>query len=183
VRRDEVDDEYLRHRNGVAELTKRLIQCRNPSAGENEIFSWFMAGFLHDIGKQIIDRQHPGLLEKAAPLTDEDWDIIRTHTVIGYERLKESGVKEIADAAPAALEHHERWDGSGYMGKKALGISLPGRVVAIADVYDALCHDRSYRKAWSKEAALDYMSRNSGILFDPEWIEALMKIERNGGNC
>lgn len=177
-----MNDEYLRHRNGVAELTKRLIQCQNPNAGQNEIFSWFMAGFLHDVGKQIIDSQHPGLLEKVAPLTDEDWNIIRTHIIIGYDRLKESGVKEIADAAPAALEHHERWDGSGYTGKKALEISLPGRVVAVADVYDALCHNRPYRKAWSKEAALDYMSRNSGILFDPEWIEVLMKIERNGGN-
>jgi len=173
-----MDDEYLRHRNGVAELTKRLIQCKNPTVSENEIFSWFMAGFLHDIGKEVIDRRHPGLLEKAAPLTDEEWQIIRIHTSIGYERLKESGIKEISDAAPAALEHHERWDGSGYMGKKALDISLPGRVVAVADVYDALCHDRFYRKAWSKEAALDYMRQNSGILFDSEWVEILMKIEK-----
>jgi len=178
-----MNDEYLRHRNGVAELTRRMIQCKNQNAGENETFSWFMAGFLHDIGKQIIDRWYPGLLEKAAPLTDDEWKIIRTHTLIGYERLKKSGVKEIADAAPAALEHHERWDGSGYMEKKALEISLPGRVVAVADVYDALCHDRSYRKAWSQEVALDYMSRNSGILFDPEWVEVLMQIEKNGGNC
>jgi len=176
-----MNDEYLRHRNGVALLTKRLIQCGNPCASENEIFSWFMAGFLHDVGKEIIDRQHSGLLEKAAPFTDEEWKIIRTHTVIGYERLKESGVKEISNAASAALEHHERWDGTGYMGKKALGISLPGRVVAVADVYDALCHDRSYRKAWSKEAALDYMRQNSGILFDPEWVEVLISIEENGG--
>ena len=177
-----MNDEYLRHRNGVAELTKRLIQNRNPNAGENEIFSWFMAGFLHDIGKQIIDRRYPELLEKTAPLTDDEWNIIQTHTTIGYKRLKESGVKEIADAAPAALEHHERWDGSGYMGKKTLNISLPGRVVAVADVYDALCHDRSYRKAWSKEVALEYISRNSGVLFDPEWVEVLIKIESNGGN-
>jgi HD-GYP domain-containing protein (c-di-GMP phosphodiesterase class II) len=176
-----MNDEYLRHRNGVAVLTKRLIQCKNPSASENEIFSWFMTGFLHDVGKEIIDRQHPGLLEKAASFTDEEWEIIRTHTVIGYERLNESGVKEISNAASAALEHHESWDGTGYMGKKALRISLPGRVVAVADVYDALCHDRSYRKAWSKEAALDYMRQNSSKLFDPEWIEVLISIEKNGG--
>lgn len=176
-----MNNEYLRHRNGVALLTKRLIQCEKPSASENEIFSWFMAGFLHDVGKEIIDRQYPGLLEKAVPFTDEEWKIIRMHTVIGYERLEESGVKEISDAASAALEHHERWDGTGYMGKKALGISLPGRVVAVADVYDALCHDRSYRKAWSKEAALDYMRQNSSILFDPEWVEVLISIEKNGG--
>lgn len=176
-----MNDEYLRHRNGVAVLTKRLIQCKNPSASENEIFSWFMAGFLHDVGKEIIDRQHSRLLEKAAPFTDEEWEIIWTHTVIGYEKLKESGVKEITDAASAALEHHERWDGTGYMGKKALGISLPGRVVAVADVYDALCHDRAYRNAWSKEDALDYMRQNSGILFDPEWVEVLISIEENGG--
>jgi len=176
-----MNDEYLRHRCGVAELTKRMIQCQNPSVGENEVFSWFMAGFLHDIGKQIIDRQHPGLLEKAEPFTDEEWDVIRRHITIGYKSLRESGVKEIAAAAPAALEHHERWDGSGYMGKKALEISLPGRVVAVADVYDALCHDRPYRKAWNKEVALDYMRQNSGILFDPEWVEVLMKIEESGG--
>jgi HD-GYP domain-containing protein (c-di-GMP phosphodiesterase class II) len=176
-----MNDEYLRHRRGVAELTRRMIQCQNPNAGKNEVFSWFMAGFLHDIGKQIIDRQHPGLWEKTEPLTDEEWDIIRTHITIGYERLRECGVKEIAAAAPAALEHHERWDGSGYMGKKALEISLLGRLVAVADVYDALCHDRPYRKAWSKEAALDYMRQSSGILFDPEWVEVLMKIEESGG--
>ena len=176
-----MNDEYQRHRYGVALLTKRLIQCENPSASENEKFSWFMAGFLHDVGKEIIDRQHPGLLEKAAPFTDEEWKIIRTHTVIGYERLKESSFKEISDAASAALEHHERWDGTGYMGKKALDICLPGRVIAVADVYDALCHDRSYRKAWSKEAALDYMQQNSSILFDPKWVEVLISIEKNGG--
>lgn len=176
-----MNDEYLRHRNGVAMLTKRLIQCKKPTIRENEIFSWFIAGFLHDVGKEIIDRQHPGLLEKAAPFTDEEWKIIRTHTVIGYEKLKESGVKEISDAASAALEHHERWDGSGYLGKKALDICLPGRVIAVADVYDALCHDRVYRKAWSKEAALDYMQQNSGILFDPEWVKILIITEKKGG--
>ena len=171
--------DYLRHRSGVAELTMQIIQFRYDSGlGENDILSWFMAGFLHDIGKEIIDKQHPGLLEKTTSLTDEEWVIIRTHTTIGYEKLRHSYIKEIADAAPAALEHHERWDGSGYMGKKALDISLAGRVVAVADVYDAISHDRSYRKAWSKEAALDYMKQNSGILFDPQWVEVLMILER-----
>jgi HD-GYP domain-containing protein (c-di-GMP phosphodiesterase class II) len=176
-----MNNEYLRHRNGVAMLTKRLIQCKNPNSSENEIFSWFIAGFLHDVGKEIIDQQHPRLLEKAEPFTDEEWKIIRSHTVIGYEKLKESGIKEISDAASAALEHHERWNGTGYMGKKALDICLPGRVIAVADVYDALCHDRVYRKAWNKEAALDYMRQNSNILFDPEWVEVLIAIEKEGG--
>jgi HD-GYP domain-containing protein (c-di-GMP phosphodiesterase class II) len=174
-------NEYMRHRDGVAELTKRMIQYKIPDAEENEIFTWFLAGFLHDIGKEVIDRQHPGLLEKSAPLTEEEWNIIKTHTTIGYERLRKSSIKDIANAALAALEHHERWDGSGYMGKKGMDISLQGRVVAVADVYDALCHDRSYRKAWSKEAALDYMQQNNSVLFDPEWVEVLMSIEMNGG--
>lgn len=166
--------EYMRHRSGVAELTKQMIQYRNPNISDTEILTWFLAGFLHDVGKEVLDKQYPGLLEKAAPLTDEEWAIIRTHTTIGYERLKNSDIKEIASAATAALEHHERWDGSGYMGRKGLNISLQGRVVAVADVYDALCHDRSYRKAWSKAAALDYMRQNRGVLFDPEWVDVLI---------
>lgn len=72
-------------------------------------------------------------------------------------------------------------DGSGYMGKKGLNISLQGRVVAVADVYDALCHHRSYRKAWSKDAVLGYMRQNSGVLFDPEWVDVLISMETNGG--
>lgn len=100
--------EYIRHRSGVAELTKRMIQYRNSNMSENEIFSWFLAGFLHDVGKEVINKRYPGLLEKSTPLADEEWVIIRTHTTIGYERLKNSGIKEIASTATAALEHHER---------------------------------------------------------------------------
>lgn len=173
-------EEYLKHRSSVAELAKRLIICKNPNISEGEKLAWFLAGFLHDAGKEVIDRQYPGLLEKADSLTADEWKIIQTHTKIGYEVLRKSGVKEIFNAAPAALDHHERWDGSGYMGKKGLGISLLGRVVAIADVYAALCQDRPYRKAWGKEAAMSYMQQNSGMLFDPEWVNVLMIAERNG---
>ena len=172
-----MNNEYLRHRKGVAELTERLIRFKKPDMKENKLFMWYMTGFLHDIGKEVINKWHPGLLEKPASLTGAERAIVRTHTKIGYERLKESKIQEISCAAFAALEHHERWNGSGYMGIRGAEISLSGRIVAIADVYDALCHDRSYRKAWNKEIALDYMINNSGILFDPEWIEALLAIE------
>lgn len=173
-------NDYLKHRSEVAELTKRLVLCKYPDISENERRAWFLAGYLHDIGKEVIDRRHPGLLEKTDPLTEEEWDIIRTHTQFGCDMLKGSQRNEISFAAVAALEHHECWDGSGYMGKMELDISLQGRVTAVADVYSALCQERPYRKAWNKDLALNYMKLNSGILFDPVWVDALM-IEKNGG--
>jgi len=174
-------NDYLKHRSEVAELTKRLVIYKYPNISEEERRTWFLAGYLHDIGKEVIERRHPGLLEKTDPLTDEEWDIIRRHTQIGFDMLKGSQRKEISFAAIAALEHHECWDGSGYMGKTELGISLQGRVVAVADVYSALCQERPYRKAWNKDLALNYMKLKSGLLFDPEWVDALMMIEKNGG--
>ena len=174
-------NDYLKHRSEVAELTKRMVLCKYPDISESEKRAWFLAGYLHDIGKEVIDRRYPDLLEKSEPLTDLERDIIRTHTEIGCDMLSGSERKEISFAAVAALEHHERWDGSGYMGKTELDISLQGRVVAVADVYSALCQERPYRKGWSKDAALEYMKRNSGVLFNPAWVDALMMIEKNGG--
>lgn len=173
--------DYLKHRSEVAELTKRLVLCKYLDISEKEKRAWFLAGYLHDIGKEVINRRYPRLLEKTEPLTDAEWDIIRTHTQIGFDMLNGSQREEISFAAIAALEHHECWDGSGYIGKTGLDISLQGRVLAVADVYSALCQERPYRKAWSKGAALDYMKQNSGLLFDPEWVDALMMIKKNGG--
>lgn len=145
VRRgDYMTNDYLKHRSKVAKLTNRLVLCRYPDISEKEKRVWFLAGYLHDIGKEVIYRRHPRLLKKPDPLTEEEWNIIRTHTQTGFDMLKGSQRKEISFAAIAALEHHERWDGSGYMGKADLGISLQGRVVAVADVFSALCQERSY---------------------------------------
>lgn len=174
-------EDYLKHSIGVGKLTMRMIQCKNPNISEGERLACFLTGFFHDIGKEEIDKRFPGLLEKADPLTSEEWEIIQTHTMLGYEILRRFEMQEILNTAYGSLEHHERWNGSGYMGKKGLEISLTGRVLAVADVYDALCKDRVYRKAWSKGSALDYIRQNSGILFDPEWVDALMRIEGKEG--
>ncbi len=121
------------------------------------------AGLMHDIGKIGIDEQ---ILNKEGPLNFEEWQEIQKHPEIGYRILKSAS--EFSDLAGYVLEHHERWDGKGYPQRlKGDDISLQARIISIADAYDAMTCDRSYRKGFTKTQAIQELRRHSGTQFDP----------------
>jgi two-component system response regulator RpfG len=100
---------------------------------------------------------------------------MKTHSSIGYHILKSSHSKYISLGAEIALSHHEKYDGSGYPnGLKDRAIPLEARIVAVADVYDALTSERPYKKAWSNPDALEFLYANKGAHFDPGCVEAFM---------
>lgn len=128
---------------------------------------------MHDVGKVAIPDR---ILLKPGSLDDEEFAIMKTHTELGYKILGSSNKPLLRLAAKIALEHHERWDGSGYpQGKKGEDILLAARIAMVADVFDALTHDRCYKKAWSIDETLEYIKSNSGSMFEPKIIDILFE--------
>lgn len=128
---------------------------------------------MHDIGK-VGTPDH--ILLKPGRLEPEEMEIMRQHAMIGYEILKDSPSPLLQKAAIIALTHHEKFDGSGYPNRTAgENIPLEGRIVAVADVFDALTSERPYKKAWPVEEAVRFMHENSGSHFDPQCIDAFFK--------
>lgn len=125
---------------------------------------------LHDIGKiGIPDR----ILLKPAKLDEDEWVVMKQHTIMGYEILKESEHELIRIASVVALNHHERYDGKGYpAGIKGNQIPIEGRIVSLADVFDALCSKRPYKEPWPTEKILGVIHEEQGKQFDPSVIEA-----------
>ncbi len=131
-----------------------------------------LLAMLHDIGKVAIP---DNILDKAGTLNDEEWEIMKKHSEIGYRIAISSS--ELASIADAILSHHERWDGKGYgQGLKAEEIPLIARIVTIVDAYDAMTNDRPYRKAMSKEEAILELRRCAGSQFDPCIIDSFIKL-------
>lgn len=143
---------------------------------DGEIQELKTVGLLHDIGKIAID---DNILNKPGKLTDEEWDNIKRHPEIGYRIL--SSVNDMAEMAEYVLSHHERWDGNGYpMGLKGKEIPLKSRIIAVADAYDAMTSERSYRNALPKEIVVGELVKNAGIQFDPDLVKIFIEkvIER-----
>ena len=129
---------------------------------------------MHDIGKIGIP---DAILLKPGKLDPAEWEIMKTHAVIGANILEGDSSELLTLAREIALTHHEKWDGSGYPnGLKGEAIPLSGRLVAIADVFDALTSERPYKKAWSVEAALDYIRENRGTHFDPAIVDLFLGV-------
>jgi putative two-component system response regulator len=128
---------------------------------------------MHDVGKiGIPDR----ILQKAGPLDAEEWAVMRRHPEIGAEIIGEHDSGMLALARNIALTHHEKWDGSGYpRGLAGEAIPLEGRIVAIADVFDALTSKRPYKEAWSEEEALDFLREQKGRHFDPALVDLFIR--------
>ncbi|MCW4332108.1 MAG: response regulator [Candidatus Thiodiazotropha endolucinida] len=127
---------------------------------------------MHDIGKIGIP---DAILLKPGRLTPEEYKIMQRHTLVGYEILKDSLSKYIQIGAVIALNHHEKFNGEGYPhGLKGDSIPLEARIVAIADVFDALVTDRPYKKSWPMEKAIEYISEERGKHFDPDCAEAFL---------
>lgn len=133
-----------------------------------------LAAPMHDTGKIGI----PDLiLRKPAPLTPDEWVIMKTHSQIGFEILNRSNSPVFKMAAEIARCHHEKWDGSGYpRGLRGEAIPESARIVAIVDVFDALTMQRPYKKAWSVEEAMAEIKKGSGSHFDPHLVNKFEKI-------
>ena len=158
------------HVKRVAEYSKLLALLAGISEKNANILS--MASPMHDIGKVAIP---DNILKKPGRLTPEEFEIMKTHTEIGYQVLKGSKRPILRAAAIVANTHHEKWDGSGYpKGLRAKEIHLFGRITAIADVFDALGSDRVYKKAWDLEKIVKLFEEEKGKHFDPKLIELFL---------
>lgn len=135
---------------------------------------------LHDIGKVAIPDE---ILLKPGRLTSEEMAVAKRHTSIGALILSGMDQPLLRLASDIALTHHERWDGAGYpRGLSGEQIPLAGRIVAVADVFDALTHERSYKDAWPVADALNEIVANSGRQFDPDAVTALVDVVDSGGH-
>ena len=129
---------------------------------------------LHDIGKIAISDR---ILLKPGRLTPEEFERVKTHTIVGAELLSGSRFPLLRLAEEIALNHHERWDGTGYpRGLKGVRIPLAGRITAVADVFDALVHERPYKPAWPVENAGAEIQTQKGRQFDPHVVEAFFEV-------
>jgi two-component system, response regulator RpfG len=132
---------------------------------------------MHDIGKVATPDR---ILLKPGPLTPDEWEIMRAHTTSGYDVLSGSTSRVLVTAAEIALRHHERWDGSGYPGGlRGEQISLPARIAAVCDVFDALVSERPYKRAWGRDEAFAEIARCAGTHFDPGIAAAFLESRQN----
>jgi putative nucleotidyltransferase with HDIG domain len=155
------DQETEDHTRRVTDMTMKL--ARRLGLPDADLVHIRRGSILHDIGKVAIP---DSILFKPGPLTEEEWTVMRRHTVIAADIL--SPIRYLAPALPIPRWHHEKWDGSGYPdGLAGESIPLFARIFAFADVYDALTSDRPYRSAWDQAEALAYIADQSGRHFDP----------------
>lgn len=133
----------------------------------------FNAAPMHDVGKIGIPES---ILRKPGKLTEDEWTVMKTHPVIGADILGEHDDILLKTAKEIALTHHEKWDGSGYpYGLKQQEIPLSGRIIAIADVFDALTTKRPYKEPWSVEDALVLIKESAGSHFDPHLVDVFLQ--------
>ena len=160
------------HTRRVGELSRELAVRLDLDDRRVEQIRW--AAPLHDVGKIGID---DAVLRKPGDLTEGELSEMRQHAAIGAEILSGSPFEVLQLAEKIALHHHERWDGSGYpRGLSGEEIPIAARIVAVADVFDSLTHERVYRESVPEEEALSFVLRGSGSMFDPAVVEALEEI-------
>ena len=170
------DDCTAQHTVRVAALAAQLATELGLSAADVDDIR--TATPLHDVGKIGVPDD---LLRKPRMLSPDEVAVMRTHTTIGADILRDSSVRVLQVAREIALTHHERWDGTGYpRGLAGDDIPLPGRIVAVADAYDAITNDRPYRAARSAHDAIEEIARHSGSQFDPAVVNALLRIATAG---
>jgi len=165
-------NETAQHINRVSDIST-LLATSVGTLSKEEINIVSLASPMHDIGKILIDSK---LLHKPGKLSEEEYSHMKEHSQLAYHFLKKSDKELIKAAAIIAHQHHENYDGSGYpQGLIGNDIHIYGRIVAIADVLDALTHERSYKEAWSFDEALKFIVDESGIKFDPSLVEIFVE--------
>lgn len=167
------DTDTARHLLRMSRYSRALADAIGLPEDEAELIE--LAAPLHDIGKIGIP---DSILRKNGPLSDEELAIMRQHPKIGHDILEDSPSKYLRLGGEIALAHHERYDGSGYpFGISGQDIPLSARIVAIADVFDALTSVRPYKSAWSIESAMQYLLKESGRHFDPALVKVMLTLE------
>ena len=154
------DDATGKHARRVGEMAAQLAAELGVPGDMVELYRW--AAPLHDVGKLGVP---DSVLLKPGKLTPEEFNLMKRHTEVGASILSGSSAPVLQLAEQIALTHHERWDGSGYMGLKGEEIPLCGRIVAVADVFDALTHERPYKHAWNSRriARRDSLAERQGL--------------------
>ncbi len=170
------DDETGQHTIRVGRLAELLAQNLDVPADIAAMIG--QAAPLHDVGKIGIP---DAILLKPAGLTAQEYKLMKTHTMIGAQILGGSRSPLLRLAETIALYHHEQWDGRGYEGLEGDAIPLPARIVAVADAFDVMTHDRRYRRSLPVSAALAEIRLKAGKHFDPSVAEALLKIRISDG--
>lgn len=167
------DEETGYHLIRMARYSRLIANAIGLERDEAETIE--LAAPLHDIGKIGIP---DGILLKPARLDEPEWSVMQRHPLIGHEILKGSASKYVRMGALIALGHHERYDGRGYpSGLDGDHIPLCARIVAVADVYDALTSRRPYKKAWHAEEAFDYLRAQRGKHFDSRLVDAFLGMK------
>lgn len=165
---ESTSDETGKHIRRVAEISALLAKY-HPALSDEDMEILYHASPMHDIGKMTIPLE---ILHKPGCYTEEEFLIMKKHTSNAQALLSHSDRRLIKAAAIIAHEHHEKWNGKGYpRGLKGTEIHIYGRVVALADVFDALTHARRYKNAWPIEKAVDYILEHREVQFDPELVD------------
>lgn len=166
------DNETGRHILRMSHSSALLAQQLGWNDAQCEIM--LHASPMHDVGKIGIPDY---ILLKPGKLTPDEWQIMQTHASIGGDILSGDDSELLQLAREIALTHHEKWDGSGYpLGLAGDAIPISGRIVALADVFDALTSERPYKKAWSIDAALDWIQEQTGKHFDPAVVTVFLQL-------
>ena len=169
------DDETGAHTQRVARTSRYLAQNLGLKAEDVEMLR--RAAPLHDVGKIGISDT---ILQKPGKLTPEEFDTMKKHCELGAQLLSNGRSELMKVARTVAISHHERFDGTGYpAGLAGDTIPLEGRIVAVADVFDALTHDRPYKRAWSVSDAVAEIESQSGRQFDPDVVEAFCRLKHD----
>ena len=168
------DDDTGQHTRRVGRMAALL--GRELGLADDDVSLLERAAGLHDVGKIGIPDE---ILLAPRKLTAEEFDVVKTHTVIGAKILSGSRSPLILMAEEIAWSHHERWDGRGYAGASGEEIPLMGRITTVADVFDALTHARPYKEAWPLDRAIAEIQGQRGEQFDPRVVDAFASIEED----
>jgi putative nucleotidyltransferase with HDIG domain len=166
------DDEYTgEHSYGVIALSLEIADELGLSEDDRRLVEF--GALLHDVGKIAVPKE---IVNKPGPLDDEEWAVMRQHTIAGQRMLDKVG-GSMTDVGEIVRASHERWDGNGYPdGIAGEDVPLPARIVSVADTFHAITTTRPYRRAQSPEAAIKELRACAGTQFDPEVVDALVRV-------